>query len=87
MYTVYMLRCSDATLYTGMTNHLEERLARHNQGKGAKYTRSRTPVYLAYAELCATRSDALKREAAIKKLSRQEKEKLASVWAKEQGAV
>ena len=70
---VYLLRCSDGTLYCGWTNDPESRLAAHNGGRGAKYTRSRLPVELVYCEPCASKADALKREAAIKRLSRRDK--------------
>ena len=73
MYYIYMLRCRDGTLYTGSTDNLERRLAVHNSGKGAKYTRSRLPVVLVYWELCPNKSSALRREYAIKQLSRKEK--------------
>ena len=73
MYYVYMLRCRDGTLYTGSTDNLERRLAVHNRGKGAKYTRSRLPVVLVFWELCTNKSSALRREYAIKQLSRKEK--------------
>ncbi|MDD6207187.1 MAG: GIY-YIG nuclease family protein [Clostridiales bacterium] len=72
----YILRCSDGTLYTGWTNNLEKRLKAHNAGKGAKYTKSRRPVTLEYYEAFATKSEAMKREAQIKKLSRRQKEAL-----------
>lgn len=79
-YFVYIVGCSDGTLYTGITNDLEKRLRAHNTLKaGAKYTKSRRPVTLAYHEKCASRSEALKREAEIKKLSRQEKISLFKV--------
>lgn len=70
---VYILLCADGTLYTGWTNDVEKRLAAHNAGRGAKYTRGRRPVTLLYAEECASRSEAMSREAAIKKLTREEK--------------
>ena len=73
MYFVYLLRCSDDTLYTGCTNDLDRRLAAHNAGKGAKYTRSRRPVALVYWEQAADRSGALRRERAIKRLTRKQK--------------
>ncbi len=73
MYFVYLLRCSDGTLYTGCTNNLDRRLAAHNAGKGAKYTRSRRPVALVYWEQAADRSAALRRESAIKRLTRWQK--------------
>lgn len=73
MYFVYLLRCSDGTLYTGCTNNLDRRLAAHNAGKGTKYTRSRRPVVLVYWEQAADRSAALRRESAIKRLTRWQK--------------
>ena len=73
MYFVYILVCEDDTLYCGYTNDLEARLIAHNSGKGAKYTKSRLPVRMVYHESFETKSDALKREAAIKKMSRNEK--------------
>ncbi len=73
---VYMLRCRDNSLYTGYTDNVERRLAVHNSGKGAKYTRSRLPVSLAYKEEWEDKSAALKREFAIKQLTKQEKEAL-----------
>jgi putative endonuclease len=73
MYYVYVLSCSDDTLYTGSTNDLEKRLETHNAGKGAKYTRGRLPVVLKYSESFATKGEALKREAEIKNFSRKQK--------------
>jgi putative endonuclease len=71
---VYILECSDKTLYCGWTNDLEKRLHEHNEGKhGAKYTRGRRPVKLVYQEPCPTKSDALKREREIKNLPRHKK--------------
>ena len=72
-WCVYMLYCCDGTLYTGSTNRLEQRVLAHAQGRGAKYTRSRRPVELIYQETAADRSAALRREAQIKRWSRQEK--------------
>ena len=73
-YTVYMVRCSDTTLYTGITTNLERRLQEHNVGaRGAKYTKSRRPVVLVYHEDCEDRSEAQKREYMVRKLSRREK--------------
>ena len=69
----YILRCSDDTLYTGWTNNLAKRIKIHNAGKGAHYTRGRLPVELLYYEVFSTKQAAQKREAQIKKLSRQEK--------------
>lgn len=76
MNYTYILRCSDDTLYCGWTNDLKKRLASHNSGKGAKYTRSRHPVTLVYYETFETKEEAMSREFAIKKLSRKEKFKL-----------
>ena len=73
---LYILRCGDGTLYTGITTDVEKRLEAHRSGKGAKYTRGRSPLELAYQEVCGNHSDALKREAAVKKLSRKQKETL-----------
>jgi putative endonuclease len=71
---VYILECSDKTLYTGCTNNIENRVQEHNNSKaGARYTRARRPVRLVYVEICSTPSIALKREAEIKKLSRAQK--------------
>jgi len=77
-WVVYILRCADDTLYTGITNDLEKRLQQHNgeQKNGAKYTRSRQPVTLVYSEPTESRSDASKREYAIKSLSRMQKQEL-----------
>ncbi|HMC13678.1 MAG TPA: NUDIX domain-containing protein [Gallionellaceae bacterium] len=69
----YLLECVDGTLYCGITNELEKRLASHNAGEGAKYTRGRAPVKLVYVERCANKSAALKREMEIKDLPRAEK--------------
>lgn len=76
MNYTYILKCADNTLYCGWTNHLEKRLKAHNEGKGAKYTKARRPVALAYYEEFLTKEDAMRREAAIKKLSRKDKLKL-----------
>ena len=73
MNYVYMLRCADDTLYCGWTTDLEKRLAAHNSGRGAKYTRSRRPLVLVYAEEYEDRHDALSREWHIKRMSRAEK--------------
>ena len=70
---VYILQCSDGSLYTGATDNLDKRVRVHNSGQGAKYTRGRTPVVLRYSESCRDRSSALKREYQIKQLSRLEK--------------
>jgi len=76
---VYLLRCRDGSLYTGITNDLPQRLASHRSGKASAYTRSRRPVTLAYREAVQDRSSALKREAAIRRLSRAEKIALCAV--------
>lgn len=73
---VYILRCNDGSLYTGSTDDVQRRLAVHNSGKGAKYTRGRRPVELVYSEELENCSSALKREYAIKQLTRQEKMQL-----------
>ena len=80
-YWVYILRCADGTLYTGITNDVPRRLAAHNSGRGAKYTRGRGPVELVYREACGEKSAALRREAAIKKYRRAEKEALITDYA------
>lgn len=72
-YWVYILLCGDGTLYTGSTDDVTRRAAAHNAGKGAKYTRGRGPVTVVYRERCPDKSAALRREAAIKKMSRAEK--------------
>lgn len=76
---VYILRCGDDTLYTGSTDDISRRLAAHNSGKGAKYTRGRGPLELVYSEELPSHSEALKREIAIKRLSRPQKLKLIEV--------
>ena len=73
---VYIVRCADGSLYTGITNDLERRLGQHNAGKASRYTRSRLPVVLEFQEEQPSKSAALKRELAIKALSRQAKESL-----------
>ena len=73
---VYILRCGDGTLYTGVTDNVERRLAAHRVGKGAKYTRGRGPLKLVYQEQVPDKSAALRREYQIKQLPKQEKEDL-----------
>ncbi len=75
-WTVYMVQCSDGSLYTGVTTDLERRLAQHNNGRGAKYTRARRPVRLVYAERAADKGAALRREIALKRLSSARKRRL-----------
>lgn len=70
---VYVVRCRDGTLYTGISRDLGARLAKHNQGKGARYTRGRGPVALVHSECCSGQAEALRREAAIKALPRPQK--------------
>jgi putative endonuclease len=74
LWYLYVLRCGDSTLYTGITNNLARRLEQHNNGKASRYTRSRRPVSLLYQERCLNRSSALKKECRMKSLSRKEKE-------------
>lgn len=76
MNYTYILRCKDDSLYTGWTNNLEKRIEAHNAGKGAKYTKARLPVELVYYEQFETKEEAMKREFAIKQMSKKAKEKL-----------
>ena len=78
MNYTYMVRCKDGTLYTGWTNNLKKRIKAHNLGKGAKYTKSRRPVKLVYCEEFSTREEAMKREYAIKRMKKKEKEKMVA---------
>ncbi len=78
MNYTYILRCADGTLYTGWTNDLEKRLLAHNDGSGAKYTRSRLPVKLVYYERYGTKEEAMSREWHIKRMTRPQKMKLIS---------
>jgi len=75
-WKLYILRCGDGSLYTGITTDVPQRLEQHRTGKGAKYTRGRGPLELVYTEDCADKSEALRREAAIKALPRTEKLKM-----------
>lgn len=84
-WVVYILECGDGTFYTGITNDLEKRFQAHSSGKGAKYTRGRGPLVLRYQESCTDHSMALRRENAIKKLSR--KEKLALIGSTDTAGV
>lgn len=80
-YFVYMLMCSDGTLYTGITDDVAQRLVAHNSmSTGAKYTRGRRPVTLVYTEKCEDKSSALKRECVLKQLTRAQKLKVVSTW-------
>lgn len=76
----YVLECSDGSYYSGSTTDLVRRVYQHNQGKGAKYTRSRLPVDIVYSEVYPNRSSAQKAEAAFKKLKRKQKEEFISSW-------
>ena len=76
LWQVYILRCGDGTLYTGIATDVQARLEVHRSGKGAKYTRGRGPLSLVYKEECPNKGAALRREYEIKCLSREEKEKL-----------
>lgn len=75
-WVVYILRCADNTLYTGITNDIGERIASHEKGAGAKYTRGRGPFSLVHTEECIDRAAATKRESEIKRMKRKEKEQL-----------
>ena len=75
-WKLYMLRCGDSSLYTGITTDIDRRLEEHRTGKGAKYTRGRGPLELVYSEDCGDKSTALRRELEIKALPREEKLKL-----------
>jgi len=76
---IYIVRCADGTLYTGWTTDVERRIAQHNAGCGARYTRMRRPVALVYREEAPDRSTAMRREVAIKKLDRERKERLVEL--------
>lgn len=78
MNYTYLVRCADESFYAGWTNDIEKRMKAHNEGNGAKYTKPRRPVKLAYVERYDTKSEAMKREAALKKLSHRQKEELAA---------
>lgn len=84
MNYTYIVQCSDGTLYTGWTNDLNKRIKAHNNGKGAKYTKSRLPVELVYAKGHATKEEAMKDEYRIKQLPRQDKQKLCREYEEEQ---
>ena len=76
MYFIYIVKCKDETYYTGYTTNIEKRIKAHNEGKGAKYTRGRLPVKLVYWEQYEEKTQALKREYAIKQLTRKQKQQL-----------
>ena len=81
-WLVYMLECSDNSIYTGITNNLEERLKTHQSGYGAKYLRGRLPIKLVYKENFINRSEATKREIYIKKMNKKEKKNLIGLISK-----
>ncbi len=81
-WIVYILECADKTLYTGITSSIDQRLAAHRRGTASKYTRGRGPIRLVYQEIHASRSGALKREAAIKGMRRPEKQALIAAPAR-----
>jgi len=76
VWYLYILRCRDGSLYTGITTDVDKRFLAHSEGRGAKYTRGRAPLELVYREECGCHSDALKRELQIKALTKAEKERL-----------
>ena len=76
MWYLYILECSDKSYYTGITKNIEQRVATHNSGKGARYTRTRTPVKLVYQERCGKRAKAMKREIQVKSMHRKQKKAL-----------
>ena len=83
-WQVYILRCSDNSLYTGITNDIEKRLHKHNSGRGAKYTKTRRPVVLVFQEEHETRSAASKREYEVKQYSKEKKEEMVKDYKIEQ---
>lgn len=83
MNYTYIVKCSDGSLYTGWTNNIEKRMKAHNDGKGAKYTKSRRPVELIYYEAFKTKEEAMSREYAIKRMTRKKKDLLVKEWKKE----
>ncbi len=85
-WLLYVLKCSDNTLYTGITNDLPRRITLHNNGTASRYTRSRLPVTLLFSEPCRGRSSALKKEYAMKQLSRKEKEQYIKKKSKAPGS-
>ena len=76
IWSLYILECSDGSLYTGVTNDIDRRFLAHQEGKASRYTRTRRPVALVYREECGSRSQALSRECAVKSLSRRQKDEL-----------
>lgn len=76
IWYLYILHCADDTLYTGITTDVQKRLEAHQSGKGAKYTRGRAPLTLVYREICGSHSDALKRELQVKRMTREQKNRM-----------
>ena len=83
IWQLYILRCADGSLYTGITTDVDKRLEAHRSGKGAKYTRGRGPLELVYREICGSHSDALKRELQIKGFTREQKLQLIDTFRPE----
>jgi len=81
-WSLYILKCGDGTLYTGITNDLDRRVAQHNSGTASRYTRSRLPVALLHHEPCRSRSSALRKEYAVKQLPRPEKEEYIKAFSR-----
>lgn len=86
MNYTYILTCADGTFYCGWTNDLDKRLKAHNEGRGARYTKTRRPVVLSYYETFQTRKEAMKREYAIKRLTRRQKETLLNQFELKKGS-
>ena len=80
MNYTYIVKCRDGTLYTGWTNDIEKRVRAHNEGRGAKYTKSRRPAELVYMEKFQTKEEAMSREYHIKRMSREEKKRLIAEY-------
>lgn len=83
MHYTYLVECRDHTFYIGYTNNLDKRIKTHNEGKGAKYTRGRLPVILRYYEEYESKTEAMKREYELKKLTRKKKEELIKTFKKD----
>ncbi len=84
-WQLYIVECSDGTFYTGITNNLKRRLQLHNAGRAARYTRGRGPVELRYLEICTSRAKALRREWAVKRLTRAQKQALMQLASRARG--
>ncbi|MBN2333323.1 MAG: GIY-YIG nuclease family protein [Deltaproteobacteria bacterium] len=79
LWVIYILRCNDGTLYTGITNNLDKRIETHARGQGSRYTRARLPLELVYQERASNRSEATRREIALKRMTRSQKIKLLTI--------